>query len=192
VIALAAVASGCWMPAMELAPYAIQAIEAAGGGVAHLAEGGAAAHAQKGKPPPDTDVCDELSLEIPMLVELRTDGSGVTRYRELSLGGEDLDAQWEAMPNQDTQNGGWKLATNFTKMNFQPPLQSELTANSVSYVAYAASDARDATEQDQLNALTIGFGPALGTFTWNERAFRYALVHRLPCFPPPPEPIVSR
>jgi hypothetical protein len=77
-------------------------------------------------------------------------------------------------------------------MNFQPPLQSELTANSVSYVAYAASDARDATEQDQLNALTIGFGPALGTFTWNERAFRYALVHRLPCFPPPPEPIVSR
>ena len=176
------------MPAMALAPYAIQAVEAVGGGVANLASGDHKSPLDKGAPPPDSDVCDELSLEIPMLVELRTDASGVTRYRELSLGGEDLDAQWEAMPNQDTKTGGWKLASNFTRMNFEPPLQSQLTANSISYVAYAASDARDATEQDQLNALTIGFGPSLGTFTWNARAFRYALVHKLPCFPPPPEP----
>jgi len=192
ILALAGIASGCWMAAMELAPVAIQAVETVGGGVASLAGGSAAAHqaqADKDTPPPDSDVCDELSLEIPMLVELRTDATGVTRYRELSLGGADLDPQWEAMPNQDTKNGGWKLATNFTKMNFRPPLQSELTANSISYVAYAASDARDATEQDQLNALEIGFGSSpTGTFTWNERAFRYALVHKLPCFPPPPEP----
>jgi hypothetical protein len=191
-LALAIVASGCWMAAMQLAPVAIQAVEAVGGGVASLAEGGAVAahqsHADKNMPPPDSDVCDELSLEIPMLVELRTDATGVTRYRELSLGGADLDPQWEAMPNQDTKDGGWKLASNFTRMNFQPPLQSELVANSISYVAYAASDARDATEQDQLNALAIGFGSNMGTFTWNERSFHYALVHKLPCFPPPPEP----
>jgi hypothetical protein len=189
-LTLAIVASGCWMAAMQLAPVAIQAVEAVGGGVAGLAEGGAAAahesQADKNMPPPDSDVCDELSLEIPMLVELRTDAAGVTRYRELSLGGADLDPQWEAMPNQDTKDGGWKLASNFTKMNFQPPLQRELVANSISYVAYAASDARDATEQDQLNALTIGFGPNMGTFVWNERVFHYALVHKLPCFPPPP------
>ena len=192
-LALALVAGGCWMAAMQLAPVAIQAVETVGGGVASLAESGAIAahqsHGDKNMPPPDSDVCDELSLEIPMLVELRTDATGITRYRELSLGGADLDPQWEAMPNQDPSNGGWKLATNFTKMHFQPPLQSELTANSVAYVAYAAADARDATEQDQLNALAIGFGSSPeGTFTWNERAFRYALVHKLPCFPPPPEP----
>jgi hypothetical protein len=180
------------MAAMELAPMAIQGISAVGSGVAQLAEAGAMsahqAHASRNGPPPDGDVCDELSLEIPMLVELRTDATGTTRYRELSLGGADLDPQWEAMPNQDTKDGGWKLASNFTRMNFQPPLQSALTANSISYVAYAASDARDATEQDQLNALEIGFGPTLGSFEWNERPFRYALVHKLPCFPPPPEP----
>ncbi|MGH7915532.1 MAG: hypothetical protein ACREPW_12940, partial [Candidatus Binataceae bacterium] len=90
-LALAVVASGCWMAAMQLAPVAIQAVEAVGSGVASLAEGSVIAahqaHADKNMPPPDSDVCDELSLEIPMLVELRTDSTGVTRYRELSLGG---------------------------------------------------------------------------------------------------------
>ncbi|MGA8568911.1 MAG: hypothetical protein WB580_14050 [Candidatus Binataceae bacterium] len=193
-LALAVVASGCWMAAMQLAPVAISAVEAVGSGVANLAVGGmAAAHQShqdqdKNMPPPDSDVCDELSEEVPMLVELKTDTTGITRYRELGLVGSDMEPEWAAMPNQDMKDGGWKLASNFTKMHFQPPLQSELTANSVSYVAYAAAEARDATEQDQLNALAIGFGPAMGTFTWNERAFRYALVHKLPCFPPPPEP----
>jgi hypothetical protein len=191
-LALAIVASGCWMAAMQLAPVAIQAAEAIGGGVANLAVGGIAAahqsHQDKNMPPPDSDVCDELSQEVPMLVELKTDTTGTTRYRELSLVGSDLDPEWAAMPNQDTKDGGWKLASNFTRMHFQPSLQSELTANSIAYVAYAAADAHDVTEQDQLNALEIGFGPAMGTFTWNERAFRYAVVHKLPCFPPPPEP----
>jgi hypothetical protein len=191
-LALAVVASGCWMAAMQLAPVAIQAAEAIGGGVANLAVGGIAAahqsHQDKNMPPPDSEVCDELSQEVPLLVELKTDTTGTTRYRELSLVGSDLDPEWAAMPNQDTKSGGWKLASNFTKMHFQPPLQSELTANSTAFVAYAAADAHDVTEQDQLNALEIGFGPSTGTFTWNERAFRYAVVHKLPCFPPPPEP----
>ncbi|HEV7987077.1 MAG TPA: hypothetical protein VGP23_01215 [Candidatus Binataceae bacterium] len=191
-LALAVVASGCWMAAMQLAPVALQAVEAVGGGVANLAVGGVAAahqsHQDKNMPPPDSEVCDELSQEVPMLVELKTDTTGTTRYRELSLVGSDMDPEWAAMPNQDTQGGGWKLASNFTKMHFQPSLQGELTANSIAYVAYAAADAHDVTEQDQLNALEIGFGPAMGTFTWNERAFRYAVVHKLPCFPPPPEP----
>jgi hypothetical protein len=190
-ITLAISASGCFMAAAELAPIAVQAVEAVGGGAADLVEGTViAAHqekADKDTPPPDSDVCDELSLEVPMLVELRTDGSGVTRYRELGLGGADLEPIWVAMPNQDSKDSGWKLASNFQKMNFQPPLQNQLTSNSVSYVAYAAADARDATEQDQLNALEIGFGPTMGTFTWNQRSFRYALVHKLPCFPPPAE-----
>lgn len=180
------------MAALQLAPMAISAVESVGSGAASLAEGSVISahqeHADKNMPPPDSDVCDELALEIPLLVELRTDASGTTRYRELSLGGADLDPQWVAMPNQDTKNGGWKLASNFTKMDFQPPLQSSLTANSVTYVAYAASDAHDATEQDQLNALEIGFGPGFGTFKWNQRVFRYAVSHKLPCFPPPGEP----
>lgn len=191
-LALAIVSSGCWMAAMQLAPVAIQAAEAVGGGVANLAVAGIVsahqAHQDKNMPPSDSDICDDLSLEVPMLVELKTDATGVTRYRDLSLAGADLDPQWAAMPSQDMKDGGWKLASNFTKMHFQPPINSELTNDSIAYVAYAPSEARDATEQDQVNALSIGFGPAMGTFTWNERAFTYALVHELPCFPPPPEP----
>ena len=190
--ALAIIASGCWMAAMQFAPLAIGAVESVGSGVASLAEGSVIAahqsHQDKNMPPPDSDICDELSLEVPMLIELRTDATGVTRYRELSLAGADLEPEWAAMPNQDTKDGGWKLASNFTSMHFQPPLTTELTANSICYVAYAPSEARDSTEQDQLNALSIGFGPAMGTFTWNERAFNYSLVHKLPCFPPPPDP----
>ncbi len=192
-VAMALCIGGCWMAALQLAPTAIQAVEAVGSGVANMAAGTAMAHQaskmqKEGQPPEDSDVCDELSLEVPMLVELRTDAQSVTRYRELTLVGGDLDPEWAAMPNQDVKDGGWKVASNFTRMNFQPPLKDELTANSVSYIAYAAADARDATEQDQLNALEIGFGPAMGTFTWNQRSFRYALVHKLPCFPPPSEP----
>ena len=191
-LALAIGTSGCWMAALQLAPVAIQAAEAIGGGVANLAVGGLVAahqsHQDKNMPPPDSEVCDELSQEVPMLVELKTDKSGTTRYRELSLVGSDLDPEWAAMPNQAAKDGGWKVASNFTKMNFQPSIQGELTADSISFVAYAPADAHDVTEQDQLNALEIGFGAATGTFTWNERSFRYALVHKLPCFPPPPEP----
>src|SRR5271163_754926 len=73
--AFAVISCGCFMPAMALAPYAIQAVEAAGGGVASLASGGHKSPEEKGTPPPDTDICDELSLEIPMLVELRTDAT---------------------------------------------------------------------------------------------------------------------
>jgi hypothetical protein len=47
-------------------------------------------------------------------------------------------------------------------MHFQPPINSELTNDSTAYVAYAPSDACAATEQDQLNTLSIGFGPAMG------------------------------
>src|SRR5262249_58314880 len=128
VLGMALCISGCWMAALQLAPTAIQAVEAVGSGVANMAAGTAMAHQaskmeKEGRPPEDSDVCDELSLEGPMLVELRTDAQGGTRYRELSLVGGDLDPEWAAMPHQDVKDGGWKVASNFTRMNFQPPLK---------------------------------------------------------------------
>ncbi len=137
----------------------------------------------------ETEVCDDLASEfssnVPSLVELRTDKAGTTRYRSLGLGGTDVDPQWVPMPNRHADAAGWLQAGNFIKMDFQPPLQRALTPDSVTYVAYAPADARGATEQDQLNALNMAFGPEFGSFQWNGRVYRYSAVHKLPCLPPP-------
>jgi hypothetical protein len=185
--ALALTTGGCALGALELAPMALQAVEAVGSGVTGLAEATTISHHQTDSQenPENEEVCDDLSTEIPMLVELRTDKSGATRYRDLSLAGADLDPQWAPMPNQQADATGWVQAGNFTKMDFQPPLQSTLTPDSVTYVAYAPADAHDVTEQGQLNALNIAFGPQFGTFRFNNRTYRYSAVHKLPCFPPP-------
>ena len=89
------------------------------------------------------------------------------------------------MPNQHADATGWIQAGNFVKMDFQPPLQHALTPGSVTYVAYAPADARDATEQGQLKALNSAFGPEFGSFRSNGRVYRYSAVHQLPCLPPP-------
>ena len=79
----------------------------------------------------EANVCDDLGSEysskIPLLVELRTDKAGITRYRALSLGGTDMEPQWVSIPNPHAGATGWLQAENFTKMDFQPPLQPALT-----------------------------------------------------------------
>jgi hypothetical protein len=137
----------------------------------------------------ETEVCDDLSsgvaAEVPLVVELRTDKAGTTRYRDLVLGGTEVDPQWVPIPNQHAGAAGWVQAGNFTKMDFQPPLQRALTPDSVIYIVYAPADARDATEQGQLNALNSAFGPEFGSFHWNGRMYRYSAMHKLPCRQPP-------
>lgn len=137
----------------------------------------------------ETEVCDDLSsglaAEVPLVVELRTNQAGTTRYRDLSLGGTEVDPQWVPIPNQHADAAGWVQAGNFTKMDFQPPLQRALTPDSVIYIVYAPADARDATEQGQLNALNSAFGPEFGSFHWNGRVYRYSAMHKLPCRQPP-------
>jgi hypothetical protein len=123
----------------------------------------------------DAEVCDGLSSEVPsevpFLVELRTDKAGATRDRDLRLGGTEVDPQWVPIPDQHAAAAGWIQAGNFTKMDFQPPLQRELTPGSVTYVAYAPEEARDAREQAQLNALNFAFGPEFGSFRWSGRMY---------------------
>ena len=137
----------------------------------------------------ETEVCDDLSsglaAEVPLVVELRTDKAGTTRYRDLSLGGTEVDPQWVPIPNQHADAAGWVQAGNFTKMDFQPPLQRALTPDSVIYIVYAPADARDAAEQGKLNALNSAFGPEFGSFHWNGRVYRYSAMHKLPCRQPP-------
>jgi hypothetical protein len=137
----------------------------------------------------EANMCDDLGSEysskIPLLVELRTDRAGATRYRALKLGGTEMDPQWVPVPDLHADATGWLQAGNFTKMDFQPPLQGALTPSSVTYVAYAPAQALDDTEQGQLNTLNVVFGPESGTFHWNGRVYSYSAMHKLPCHPPP-------
>jgi len=89
------------------------------------------------------------------------------------------------VPNQHADATGWVPAGNFVRLDFQPPLQPALTPGSVTYVAYAPADARDPTEEGQLKALNLAFGPESGSFRSNGRVYRYSAVHQLPCLPPP-------
>ncbi len=137
----------------------------------------------------EAEACDQLSSgpvsELPMLVELRTDKNGVTSYRDMRLGGSDVDPQWIPTQNAKANARGWIPAGNFMTMGFQPPLQPALAPGSMTFVAYAPSDPLDDAEQNQLHALASVFGPELGIFRWQGRVFRYSVVHNLPCGPPP-------
>ena len=136
-----------------------------------------------------SEACDQLSTgpvsELPMLVELRTDKNGVTSYRDMRLGGSDVDPQWIPTQNARADACGWVPAGNFMTMGFQPPLQRALAPDSVTFVAYAPSDPLDDAEQNQLHELDSVFGPELGTFRWKGRVFRYSAIQNLPCGPPP-------
>jgi hypothetical protein len=135
-----------------------------------------------------TGICDELAsqfaAEVPSLVELRTDKDGGTKYRDLRLAGTEVDPQWVPIPIKGNA-AGWLPAQNFTRMNFEPPLQPALKPGSVIYVAYAPVDAHGSTEQGQLKTLDSAYGPTSGTFRWNNREYRYSALHELPCLPPP-------
>jgi len=155
------------MAAMAVAPMAMQLVRAAGSGVASSAKS-----ARKNDVGQDAEICDMGGRQPPPLIELRTDKLGTTRYRPMTPRGPQSDPQVTAIMSQ-SGNGGWRLAANFTTMNFQPPLQNVLVLSSVTYLAYAPAEARDPSEHAQLDALNQSFGPTTGTFDWNGRSYRY-------------------
>jgi hypothetical protein len=177
--ALAIDTGGCFMAAMAVAPMAIQLVRAAGSG--------AASHSRstlKTDLPQDAESCDTGGRPLPPLIELRTDKLGTTLYRPMIPAPPPSDSQVTAVMNQ-MGNSRWRLAANFTTMNFQPPLQRVLLPSSTTYLAYAPVEARDPSEHAQIDALNQSFGPGTGTFDWNGRSFRYSAVHQLPCARPP-------
>jgi hypothetical protein len=180
---LAAGADGCWMGAAQLAPLGLEVASTVGSGVIKTAAG---SHGDATEDDIDREErCDDLQLEAPGLIELRTDKIGAPQWRELRLGGSTDEPRWEVATGKDTAAGGWLPAQNLSTMNFAPSLQSSLKPDAENYVAYAPADPKTSTEQDQLVALTVDFGAATGIFRWNGRTYQYSVVRKLPCFPPP-------
>ena len=163
------------MAAFAVAPMAMQLVRAAGSGIASSAR-----TARKNDVVQDAEICDMGGRELPPLIELRTDKLGTTLYRPMTPRGPQSDPRVTAIMNQ-SGNGGWRLAGNFTTMNFQPPLQHLLIPSSITYLAYAPAEVRDPAEHAQVDALNQSFGPSTGTFDWNGRSYRYTAVHQLPC-----------
>jgi hypothetical protein len=169
---------GCFMAAFALAPVAVQLVKAAGRGIS------SASKSTKTVAADDSEVCDLGGRQFPPLIELRTDKMGTTLYRPFTPSVVQSDPEMAAIVGR-SGNSGWKLAGKFTTMNFQPPLRYVLLPSSVTYLAYAPAEPRDPAEHLQLEALNQDFGQNTGTFDWNDRSYRYATAHQLPCAPPP-------
>jgi len=183
--ALTGISSGCALAAIQLAPVAIQAVEAVGSGVLNMAANHAAAKGNNGV---EDDVdkrerCDNLEGAAPNVIELRTPAEGsVVQWRELSVNNATGDPMWA--PALDMGTGSvWRPAENLLKMSFAPPLALPQKPGNSSYLAYAASQPQTGVEQDQLTGLATDFGAQTGTFQWNSRPYEYAMVEKLPCFP---------
>jgi hypothetical protein len=162
--ALAATSSGCALAAIQLAPVAIQAVEAVGSGVLNMAANHAAAKGNN-------------------VIELRAPEAGsVVQWRELSVNNATGDPMWA--PALDMGNSSlWRPAENLLKMSFAPPIALPQKPGNSNYLAYAAAQPQTGVEQDQLTGLATDFGAQTGTFQWNSRPYEYAMVEKLPCFP---------
>ncbi|MGH7987498.1 MAG: hypothetical protein ACREQX_14565 [Candidatus Binataceae bacterium] len=164
--------AGCWMAA---APLASTVMSMAGS----IGRSTPITHANE-----DTaqDLeCDLTNPAWPSLVELRTDKAGTTIYRPLSLSGPGLNLQYEDVDAPASTTGDWRLASDFAKLHFAPPLRPALGVPSTTYLAYAPATAQSPIERRQAASLQHDFSPVLGTFDWDGRVYRYALVRQLPC-----------
>ncbi len=180
--------TGCFVPALGLAPLALEASEMAGVGAIDAA-GYAAEGSSHGRSNMDgaegEERCDELELEVPGTIEFQVADNNPTAWRELQLGGSADAPQWQAVAGEQSDAAGWRPLANLHTMSFVPPLQQALTGGKRNYLAYAPAEPRTSIERDQLVSLTADFGAGLGTFQWNGRAYQYTLVNQLPCFPGP-------
>jgi hypothetical protein len=200
--ATAVALSGCWMAAAQLAPLAESAAETVGADAVELASGiGASTHQKEAaekreKEAHDSamnsdDVCNQLEVEVPGVIELRRSAVGTPEYRELQLSESTEQPQWAPVAGGETTAEGWRPAVNFLQMSFTPPLGAVVPESSSNFLAYAPSKFVTEADGDRFTAMTSNFGKPAGTFTWNGTYYHYVVTSTLPCFPPPPQRIAA-
>jgi hypothetical protein len=200
---LAVTTCGCWAAALELAPLGLQALKTAINGTADVAAGATMEAHQKDAMDFDDDdstdaktsarhqqdVCNELQIVVPGIIQLRSDTAGAIEWRELALGGSPDSPQWTISPPDKggvSSATGWQPAVNLGKLDFEPAIQGVVPPGAPTYLAYAPAQAQTSFERDELISLQLDFGPNAGTFKWDGRIYDYTLVKSLPCFPAPP------
>ncbi len=184
---------GCLMAALELAPVALQAVETVGYGILRLAAQAtmpSPGSSDQGKTPDAKEqmhqACASLEMQAPLIIEFHTDANGAAmRYRELTLEGELGSPQWRVVTDPEADAHGWRPATHFAQMDFQPAINSWLRPGASSYIAYTPEAEDDPEDRDEYNDLVTDFGPRFGTFHWRGNVYDYGVLPKLPCFPPP-------
>jgi hypothetical protein len=178
--------AGCFAPALGLAPLALKAGEAAVGALGSATHAANVKSGDEGSNASEAEErCDVLEFEVPSAMELRIADTTPTAWRQLQLGGTTDAPQWQIVIDDHSDAAGWHPFQDLYAMRFVPALQRALKAGESNYLAYAPVEPRTSIERDQLVSLTVDFGPGLGTFQWNGRAYQYTVVNRLPCFPGP-------
>ncbi|MGH7907473.1 MAG: hypothetical protein ACREP6_12695, partial [Candidatus Binataceae bacterium] len=132
-------------------------------------------------------VCGELALTPPMILEFRTDNAGVISSRTLYLAAVETGYQWQAVPN-GADASGWRPADNIAKMDFQPPLGAKFGRGAKIYLAYVPAQnpgGGEANPRDNFDTVSSGTKSAIGSFRLDGRLYYYETIAKPPCFPGP-------
>ena len=178
--ALAALAAGCSLLGLGLsvAPMGLQAIEGVTVAAGQSATGNPDTTAEE-----NASRCEQLRSGLPYVTEVRKDLNGAFEIRQYAVRGGSDKPQWTVVPAKDSAADGWKTFE-MSQAEFSPPLETALGAEKrAHYLIFAAAQANDTNENEQLVSFIGFFGPADGTFEWGGRTYNYAVAKKLPCFP---------
>jgi hypothetical protein len=126
--------------------------------------------------------CDQLTAATPGVEELRIN-NGTVESRQWTLLGDGSAHRWVFVRAPDASADGWAPKPGLDKLNFQPPVESALTAGSSHFLAYAPVQTGDIAESRKSATIRDVFGAAQGQFTWRGREYSYTVTPELPCFP---------
>jgi len=192
--ALALTTAGCFLPLLTAIPSVINlAHSIIKGNNPDDPDAVASTNPDAKDPPPEEpskptpqltqgNMCQMMAIARPdmVLVELRKNSAGAPEYRELKLQNSADEAHWAPVVGNGTAADGWLPAVNFLKMDFNPPLTSEIPDTGTSYLAYAPSPA-DPNDPTQTAPAKPPPGSEVGTFTWAGQIFQYTVARNPPC-----------
>jgi hypothetical protein len=128
------------------------------------------------------EYCDQLATATPGVEELRIN-QGAIESRQWTLLGNGSAHRWVFVRAPDADAGGWAPKPGLDKLDFQPPVESALTAGSSHFLAYAPVQTDNEAESQESDSIREVFGAAQGEFTWRGRKYSYTVTPELPCFP---------
>ena len=179
-IASAMMLSGCM--AAALAPAGVQALETLGISAGNSISG---KNSDEEKLDDETESadCQQLTLAVPYIAEVRTGPDGATSLRRWATDVVKGEQRWVVVHDASTDGEGWQSGAVIGRLNFNPPLDTALSSSGSRYMISALADPGTAFEANQLLSLTVVFGPREGTYDWNGKRYDYAVAKKLPCFP---------
>ena len=124
--------------------------------------------------------CDSLETWSPKVEEVRLK-NGAIETRQWRIVDQE-GPHWMFTRSMTAPQDGWEAKPGIDKLNFSPPLESQLKEDEPTFLAYAPNDADNVADSQAMTTMTEAFGPAVGTFQWRDKTYGFALAEKLPCF----------